>query len=208
MTNNKTSNLIKVAVVFLLLCVTSVRSFAENGDDGLDVALGFSLGMHHFAGTGDLCRNLQRETKHSNCAYEWGALYISPYLRLGLAPRHSVIAAYQLGDDNELSLNNSICIDNLLTICPADRTASFSVSSAVLAYEYRTLLGPDFEGFLKAGYHDSKFNRHGTTIGINGIVLGAGGVYDKNILVGYEYMDAGDELKSGHAIYMGLEFGL
>ena len=211
MINNKILNLLKVASILLLVCTVSVRSFAENGDDGLDVAVGFKLGVQGFTGAGDLCGNLLRETKKIVCTYERTALYGAPYIRLGLAPRHSVMASYNIADNHDLELRGNTCTsldDVSCQLAARDRTTSFQVSSAVLAYEYRTLLGPDIEGFLKAGYHDSKLNRDAKMIGINGIVLGAGFVYDENILVGYEYMDAGEELKSGHALYMGVELGL
>ena len=211
MANNKILDLLKVAVLCLLLCATSMKSFAENGDGELDVALGFQLGGHGFTGiSSNLCPNLQRESKNNTCGYVRNtALYGAPYLRLGLAPHHSVMVSYNLTDEIELKLTRFCIGQEPSCVLAGERPAFISLRSAVMAYEYRTPLGAlDLEGSLKAGYHDSKFNRNGATVGVNGIVLGAGFVYDENILVGYEYLDAGEELKIRHSLYMGVEFGL
>ena len=190
MINNNISNMRRIVAALFLLWTG-----AANSEDGLGVAVGFQLGVHGFTGVSNLC------LANTLCTYENTALTAAPYLRLGLSPEHSVVAAYRHGDNQEVVQTR---------ILAGTVAADFSVRTTSLAYEYRPPVGmPDLEAFLKVGYHNSKFHvpQADDSESFSGILLGGGFVVDEQFIVGYEYFDA-DDLDGGHYIYLGVEFGL
>ena len=201
MLNNNILNKRGVAVALILLwaCVA-------NGEDELEVALGVQLGAHGFTNVSHLCKANVR------CTYKLAAPTLAPYLRLELSPQHSVIAAYRLGFNQKMEETNStpITTSQVTTFFTTTTPAGFTVRTTSLAYEFRPPLGiPDWEAFLKIGYHNSKLSaaRAEDSGSFGGILLGGGVVQNELLIAGYEYFDAGD-LEHGHYLYLGVEFGL
>lgn len=203
MTNNKISNLIKAAAVLLLLSGVSVRPAAAN-----DIAFGVHAGYQGFTGVADLCETQARATALAatvNVNYECdrAALMGGVHIRLGMAPEHSIMIAARTSGDHELKFSSASTI-----------TIPFSVTTGSVAYEYITSLAPDVDGLLRVGYHTSDWEINHELLSevatgrFSGFVLGGGFRYNENLILGYEYFDAGDELDGGHAIYAGVEFGL
>ena len=206
MTNNKISNLIKVASVLLLLSGVSVTPASANDESG--IAFGVHAGYQGYSGVANLCETTARAAAleaRQDVRYECdrAALMGGAHIRFRIAPEHSIVAAARISGDHELKFSSA----NTVTI-------PFSVTTGSVAYEYIASLAPDVDGFLKAGYHTSDWEvnhellSEAATGRFSGFVLGGGFRYNENLILGYEYFDAGDELDGGHAIYAGVEFGL
>ena len=203
MINNKITNM-RGIVAALLLLWTGVA----NGEDGPGVALGVQLGGHGFTNVSGLC-------SASRCTYDRAAPTVAPYLRLELSPQQAVMVAYRHGGSQEVTQERltsapSSIIDGSNTLILVKEVGSFSVSTTSLAYEHRLPLGmPDWEAFLKVGYHNSKFNvpQANDSASFSGILFGGGFVLNELFVAGYEYFDA-DDLEHGHYLYLGVEFGL
>ena len=203
MTNNKISNLIKVVAVFVLLCGASAMPRAADGDR--DIAIGFTFGIQVLSEIRAACDSwLDQEITGYVC--DRAALAGGPYLRIGLAPHHSLMLAYRFSDEYEQTLKYS---------AGGVRTRPYSFLSPSIAYQYRLPLGGfDTEGFLKVGYHFTEFEWDDSAEGkytddVDGVLLGGGLVYEENFVLGYEYSDFDAEGDiNGHAFYMGAEFSL
>ena len=211
MTNNKILNLLKVAIVLLLLSGVSMRPAAAN--DELGIAFGAHAGLQGFSGVASLCERLARETVNAigrgSVRYECetSAFVGGAHIRLRIAPQHSIVAAGRISGDYDLKFNFS----------EGGREAviPFSVTTGSVSYEYIAPLGgPDTEGFIKAGYHTSEWEishpelTEGNTGDFNGFMLGAGLMYDQTFVLGYEYLQADADLEAGHVFYAGAEFSL
>ena len=206
MTNNKISNLIKVAAVFVLLCGASARPQEADGGDTGDVAIGFTFGTQVFSDVRKACDTwLQAGGASYSC--ERAALVGSPYLRVALAPRHSLMVAYSLSSKYDQTFTRR---DG------SSYTLTQSLQSPSLAYQHRLPLDADIEGFLKVGYHFTKIKGNDSedgkyTADDDGVLLGAGIVYGDHFILGYEFSDyeENDGIDiNGHSFYIGAEFSL
>ena len=208
MTNQKTSNIIKVAAIFLLLCGASARPQAADGSDTGDLAIGFTFGTQVLSNMREACDTWLQSGGGASYTCERAVLVGSPYLRVGLAPRHSLMFAYSFSSEYEQTFTR---------FNGSSYTVTRSLQSGSIAYQHRLPLGEtDTEGFLKIGYHftevkgddseDGKFSGDD-----DGVLLGAGIVYGDSFILGYEFLDyeEGDGIDiNGHSFYIGAEFSL
>lgn len=207
MSNNKISNLIKITAIFVLLCGASARPQAADGGDTGDLAIGFTFGTQVFSDVRKAC-DTWLQAGGASYACERAVLVGSPYLRVVLAPRHSLMLAYSLSSeyDQTFTRRNG-----------SSYTLTQSLQSGSIAYQHRLPLGgSDTEGFLKIGYHfteikgdDSEDGKY--TFDEDGVLLGAGIVYGDNFILGYEFSDYEENNGidiNGHSFYIGAEFSL